>query len=341
LGLVRAGIDVTVYAEGTQAAFDFHGVTVQPVPRYALGPAATIGYDLQCLWHARRDFDVVYMLGYGAAWGCWLPRCWGTQVWINMDGLEWARSKWHPVARWYLRAMEACMARVANRVLADAQAIQTYYEQRYPHGAPATFIPYGAHVPEHLLPHPLSVALHRWGLVPDAYFLIVARMEPENHITDIIEGHQAWAGPLPLVIVGDHQAQNAYCRRLRGWASPTVRFLGPVYDAQTLSALRQGALAYIHGHSVGGTNPSLLEAMACANLVIAHDNPFNREVLGDDALYFQHSASLAAQCQQVVTLPHTQRTQHRQAMLTRVRTHYTWEAVVQQYLDLIPHKARS
>jgi glycosyltransferase involved in cell wall biosynthesis len=348
LGLVQAGVEVTVFAEGDSsadsAAFDYQGIRVEPVRTHRLGPATTIVYDTMCLWRARRGFDVVYMLGYGAAFACWLPRCWGTQVWVNMDGLEWARSKWRPVARGYLRAMEACMARVATRVLADAQAIQRYYQQRYPKGAPSTFIPYGAHLPAVNAQDDLSAQLQAWQLIPDGYLLIVARMEPENHILEMLQAYSAVAASvsMPLIVVGEHRAENAYCARLRDFTHQEgIRFIGPVYDAAALTALRRGAWAYLHGHSVGGTNPSLLEAMACANFVIAHDNPFNREVLGEHALYFSTPSDLSTLLQGFSSLNHT-RSRHQQAVSNRVQTAYSWSSVIGAYLALmaqdVPHR---
>lgn len=348
LGLVRAGMDVTVFAEAAAdhpapPAFDYQGIRVQPIPLRTLGPATTIWYDLVCLWHARRGFDVVYMLGYGAAFACWLPRCWGAQVWINMDGLEWKRSKWHPLARAYLRGMEACMARVATRVLADAQAIQRYYQARYPTGAPVTFIPYGAHLPATAdTREGLTAQLQTWHLAPDAYLLIVARMEPENHILEMLQAYLAVADrlPWPLVVVGEHRATNAYCARLRQLNHDQIRFIGPVYDAAQLTALRRGARAYLHGHSVGGTNPSLLEAMACSNLVMAHDNPFNREVLGEDGLYFSASATLSTLLEELTQLEDRARQRHRQAVFTKVQSAYSWPGVIAAYVALIAQDGR-
>lgn len=347
LGLTHAGVEVTVFAEAAadqaaQPAFDHQEIRVQPIRLRRLGPATTIWYDLVCLWRARRGFDVVYMLGYGAAFACWLPRCWGTQVWINMDGLEWKRSKWHPLARAYLRAMEACMARVATRVLADAQAIQAYYQHRYPTGAPATFIPYGAHLPASAdAPDALAAQLHTWHLTPDGYLLIVARMEPENHIVEMLQAYLAVADrvPWPLVVVGEHRANNAYCARLRHIQHDHIRFIGTVYDAAQLTALRRGARAYLHGHSVGGTNPSLLEAMACANLVIAHDNPFNREVLDNQGLYFADASTLSALLIQLTTLDEDTRHAHQRAVWHRVQTTYSWSRVAAAYLALIAQDA--
>jgi len=331
-GLVNAGMDVTVYAEGDGPDTLYEGVCVRYVKPWPLGAASVIAYDIQCLWLARQSFDVVYMLGYGAAWGCFIPRLWGTRVWVNMDGLEWARSKWHPLVKRYLKSMEWVMSRTANRVLADAVAIKTYYEARYPRGAPCVFIPYGAHG---VVPDSVGTRLARHGLVAGQYFLVVARMEPENHILEIIQAHRHWGGPYPLVVVGDHTGDGPFCQRVRACQSPVLRLLGAIYDPMELGALRAGAAAYIHGHSVGGTNPSLLEAMWFGSVVVAHENPFNREVLADSGFYFDSEVTLTNALQQVADMGHPSRAACHQATQAVVRFKYQWSHVIQAYLLLL------
>ena len=180
--LAARGHQVTVYAEaeGRAPGPDRHyqGVRVRERRRPHWGPASTLAYDSACLWDARRGHDLVYMLGYGAAWACWLPRVLGTPVWINVDGLEWARSKWSAPARLYLRCMEWLAPRTATRLIADAQAIAARMQERYPHGAPCSFIAYGAEPVEQADP----ALLAQWGLEPGGYLLAVARPEPENHV---------------------------------------------------------------------------------------------------------------------------------------------------------------
>lgn len=331
-GLVAAGVDVTVYAEGDGPDTSYEGVRVRYVKPLKIGPASAIAYDVQSLWNARKSFDVVYMLGYGAAWGCVIPRLWGTRIWMNMDGLEWARSKWHPVVRAYLRWMERLMSVVSDQVLADADAIKVHYDHHYPLGAPCTFIPYGAHG---TAPDRMAYRLANLDLMVDGYFLIVARMEPENHILEIIEAHRQWGGQYPLVVVGDHTGLNDYCRRIRQCVAPAVRFLGAIYDPAELAALRAGAFAYIHGHSVGGTNPSLLEAMWFASLVIAHDNPFNREVLGDSGLFFNSISSLVATMQDAHDMDAASRKRLKASTQEVVNRKYQWSGVVQNYRSLL------
>ena len=335
--LVQRGHQVTVYAEADRPGLPdtmYQGVRIRHVQRPHWGAASVIGYDCRCLRDARQGYDLLYMLGYGAAWACWWNRrVLGQKVWLNVDGLEWARSKWGRLARTYLRAMEWVSSWAPSRVLADAQAIADRYAQMYPRGAPCSFIAYGAELPA--LPDQAAHDLSRWNLRAGEYVLVVARPEPENHVLEIALGHALWGGDWPLVIAGDVQPVTPYQRRLLALASDKVRFIGGVSDADLLTGLRMGAGCHVHGHSVGGTNPSLLEALACGNVVVAHDNVFNREVARDAAQYFQTSEQLADALARVRALASVAR----QAVAARARDivarHYTWELITDQYEALM------
>lgn len=334
--LVQRGFEVTVYAEAegsTPPDATYRGVRVRYRRRPRWGPASAIAYDCACLWDARHGYDLVYMLGYGAAWACWLPRVWGTPVWINVDGLEWARSKWGMPARVYLRLMEWVATRTATRLIADADAIAQRFRQRYPRGAPCTTIAYGADVVD---PAQVSIApLAAWGLTPGQYALVVARPEPENHVLEIVEGYRQHPGDWPLVVVGNVNGSNPYQRRLLALRSERIRFIGAVYDPAQLTALRAHAGVYLHGHSVGGTNPSLLESMACGSLVIAHDNPFNREVAGEGALYFDSISTMVRALSSLLSQSSAVIQQRRRRMQAVVRRRYDWNRIADAYVRLI------
>ena len=334
--LVQLGCEVTVYAEADhhgESSRIWQGVRVQPIAVPRWGAASVIGYDLRCLWDARRRFDLVYMLGYGAAFACALPRLYGVPVWINVDGLEWARSKWSWMARRYLRTMEWVASWSATRVIADAEVIAQRFRQLYPCGAVCSYVAYGAP----LVPY-AERPLVMDGMASEPYFLVVARLEPENHVLDILQGHRLYSqqgGAVPLLIVGDHTRHTAYCAKLQACAGEGVQFLGAIHDQSKLQALRVGALAYLHGHSVGGTNPSLLEALGCASLVVAHDNPFNREVLGAHADYFQGPQDLAASLRALTRLPAQVLEDRRQAAYRIIAERYTWEHITHEYQRLL------
>lgn len=340
--LAARGHQVTVYAEAEGRAPGpdrcHQGVRVRERRRPHWGPASTLAYDSACLWDARRGHDLVYMLGYGAAWACWLPRALGTPVWINVDGLEWARSKWSAPARLYLRCMEWLAPRTATRLIADAQAIAARMQERYPRGAPCSFIAYGAEPVGQADPARLA----QWGLEPGGYLLAVARPEPENHVLEIIEGCLLQPAALPLVVVGQVRADGSdYQRRLLALAGPRVRFIGGVYEPAQLQSLRLHAACHLHGHSVGGTNPSLLEALACGNWVIAHDNPFNREVARDAADYFADPAALAAALAAWAATPPAQRRARAARARQIIARHYTWEQIADRYEALALEQCRA
>ncbi|ODS61643.1 MAG: hypothetical protein ABS37_14410 [Acidovorax sp. SCN 65-108] len=339
--LVERGHEVTVYAETSESSVEdifYQGVRVRHKRRPRWGAASVLAYDCACLWDARRGYDLVYMLGYGAAWACWWPRVFGVPVWINVDGLEWARSKWGRAARIYLRCMEWVASRVATRLIADAEAIAQRFRETYPKGAPSSFIAYGAELVQDRDVDP-SV-LSAWGLKPRRYMLVVARPEPENHILEIVQGYEMHGGDWPLVIVGDVSGASAYQQLLREHASDRVRFVGGIYDTGQLASLRVHAACYLHGHSVGGTNPSLLEALACGNWVIAHDNPFNREVARDAADYFATPEQLARSLDLVVGQSDAMLPQRSQRARDIVSEHYTWDGIADAYEALMHSECR-
>lgn len=334
--LAARGHQVTVYAEadGVPPADTAHqGVRVRYRRRPHWGPASVLAYDCASLWDARRGYDLVYMLGYGAAWACWWPRVFGTPVWINVDGLEWARSKWGRGARAYLRCMEWLATKAATRVIADAEAIAQRVRSVYPRSAPTSFIAYGAQEVRAQDADPQ--ALSAWGLVPGGYLLVVARPEPENHVLEIIQGYLLHGGPQPLVIVGSVTDATPYQRQLQALASDRVRFVGGVYDAGRLQSLRVHAAAYLHGHSVGGTNPSLLEALACGSVVIAHDNPFNREVAQEVADFFRTPADLAACLARLGGRSREEVAQLGDRARDIIARRYTWDGVATAYEELM------
>jgi len=331
--LVMKGIKVTVFCPSASAKSDeeYLGVTLKYVRSPSAGPFTEILWDVKCFWAARRGFDVVYMLGVGAAFASWVPRLFGATVWINPDGLEWRRSKWSIPQRAYLAISEALSVLFASRLIADALAIEKYLRSRYPGLKRVTTIAYGALIPPET---PKCTSLDEWNLLSDGYYIVVCRLEPENHVLEIIEGFERSKSTLPLVILGNAENPNHYVRNLLLHKSSRIRFLGTVYDKEKLAALRFYARGYLHGHSVGGTNPSLLEAMACSNLVIAHDNEFNREVMAGCGLYFRASYQLA-EIINAIDAGEVDVENCRKHATDIIKTRYLWDQVATVYLALL------
>jgi glycosyltransferase involved in cell wall biosynthesis len=326
---------VTVYCEdpgGIEKKASFRGVHLEYIQRRRLGPLTTIVSDLVALWRARKGYDVVYMLGYGASLFCFIPRLWGAQVWINMDGVEWQRSKWNWLGRTWLKAMEAIAMWTPNRIIADAEGIKAHLARRHRRLPPCSVIPYGAPV---VVDPPSEGLLAQWNLAARQYYLVVCRLEPENHVLEIIQGYVRSASKLPLVVVGNDSSGGEYVETLKRNADSRVRFIGTVFDVPKLQALRFHCTAYFHGHSVGGTNPSLLEALGCGNIVVAHDNVYNREVLGKLGRYFASTNDIPKFLPKVESLSEAERRQESEAARERVRSRYSWDKVVDEYVALL------
>ncbi len=328
VGLVEKGHEVTVY---NSARHEFQGREWQGVriihcadPEDKLGTAGQFIYDLNCINDARRrGFNVVLQLGYTSSsvwWWRWPRKAVNL---VNMDGLEWKRSKFSGKVQAFLRRAERWAAIHADGLIADSSAIRQYLLDKYE--KEATYIPYGAHLYE----HPDVSVLQRWHLKPESYHLLIARMEPENNIETIIKGHLASGDARPLLLVGS--TGNAFGTRMKKQygGEGRTRFLGAIYDAAAINALRHFAHLYYHGHSVGGTNPSLLEAMGCGARIAAHCNPFNAAILGEDAFYFSDEAEIAALIRSAG--PKAQQQTWLDANAQKIRTTYNWPAIVDAY----------
>jgi glycosyltransferase involved in cell wall biosynthesis len=331
--LANLGVDVTVFCPTPAVRNDdaFRGVILKFVTFPKLGKYSEMFWDARCYCIARQHFDVVYMLGLGGAFTAWVPRVFGKTVWVNTDGVEWKRAKFTWPQRAYLVLAEALSVLFASRIIADSGAIAAYLRNRYPGLERVSTIPYGADIP---IQTPDSKLIDEWGLKPDGYYIVVCRLEPENHVLEIVRGFERSDSSLPLIILGNIQSPNQYVQSLLVHRSERIKFLGTTYDSSRLAALRFFARGYIHGHSVGGTNPSLLEAMACSNLVIAHDNPFNREVLGEFGVFFRTSIQLASAVN-AVDVGEIDKNAYSSGVLRRIEEHYQWSQIADSYMRLL------
>src|SRR3954452_1669059 len=204
----------------------------------------------------------------------------------HVDGLEWKRAKWGRTGRRYYRVAEAMAVRWSDVLIADAQRIADYYRREF--DAPTTLLTYGAP-----LIAPGTDRLAELGLAPGQYHLVVARFEPENHVDVIVDGYRRSAAAKPLVVVGSAPYADEYTARVHGLADDRVRFLGGVWDQVQLDQLYAHTYTYLHGHSVGGTNPSLLRAIGAGAAVVAYDVDFNREVAAEAGSYFRDADGVA------------------------------------------------
>jgi len=289
--LAKRGHDVSVYTENQHKLKEtvWKGVNRLLIknPEDKLGTFGQFIYDFYCNRDSRvRDFDVVLHLGYtsDSVWN----RIWPKQSihLVNMDGLEWVRSKYSKPVRRFLKYAEKTAANNADWLIADSVPIQEYLLKNY--SKPVRYIAYGADIPTNLS----EKGLDFYGLKKQAYDLVVARIIPDNHIEMMLQAKELSTDKTPLFILCN---ENKFKRQLqeRYKHLNQVVFYGPVYEKDRVNNLRHFCRFYLHGHSAGGTNPSLLEAMACSSPVVAHNNKFNKAVLGEDAAYFSTTTELA------------------------------------------------
>jgi glycosyltransferase involved in cell wall biosynthesis len=328
--LAGRGHAVTVYCRNAENASDreYAGMHLVHLPALRLKAAETLSHTALSVAHVimRRRPDAAFVFNAANAPFVPLLRARGVPAAVHVDGLEWQRDKWRGVGRAYYRWAERSAARNADALIADAQGIADYYTSAY--AAPTRLISYGA--PVQL--KPVADRLSELGLSWKAFHLVVARFEPENHVDVIVAGYVRSGARLPLVVVGSAPYAAEYTRRVQSHAAhdPRVRLLGGVYDQDLLDQLYAGALSYLHGHSVGGTNPSLLRAMGAGTAVLAWDVRFNREVAGDRGRYFGDDASLAALIEGTEATP-TRAERDGAALREIVRTNYRWDDVAVAY----------
>ena len=290
--LVASGHDVVVYCRNPGQSQRAHeGMRLVNLPAVRHRAVETLSHTGLSALHAAVRVRPDVALVFNAANAPFVPLLRAARIptAVHVDGLEWKRAKWTgPGARYY-RAAERWSVRWADEVVADARGIAEHLERSY--GRKSIFIPYGAP-----LLSPGAQRLASVGLEPDAYHLVVARFEPENHLDVLVEGRLRSTATKPLVVVGGAPYAGTYERRVRTAAAgdPRVRFLGPVYDAELLDQLYAGATSYLHGHSVGGTNPSLLRAMGVGTAVTVWDVVFNREVTDGHARFVSTAEDVAA-----------------------------------------------
>lgn len=255
-------------------------------PENKIGTAGQFVYDLCCIRDSRkRNFDIILQLGYTSSsiFSFLFPK--KAKIVTNMDGLEWKRSKYSPKVQKFLRMAEKWAVKYSDYLIADSTEIQNYLMRTYQNDS--TYIPYGANI----FNTPDDTVLKTYELEPQAYNILIARLEPENNIETVIKAHLESGINTPLLIIGNQNTHYGHYL-LKHYESLHVRFLGAIYNQATLNNLRYYSSKYFHGHSVGGTNPSLIEAMASNSFIFAHDNVFNKNILGSDAYYFDSVETL-------------------------------------------------
>jgi len=329
--LAQKGHEVSVYNSHNHPYQEksYNGVNILHCydPEYKIGTAGQFVYDLNCIMDARkREFDVILQLGYtsSSVWHRLMPK--GTVVITNMDGMEWKRSKYSKKVRKFLKYAEKLAIKGSDFLISDSKGIQDYIKSKY--GKDSEFIAYGATLFN--LPNPEVLPLYK--VKENEYSLIIARMEPENNIETILEGFDASNSKQELIIFG---ALNDYGKMLQKKYKHNIhiRFLGANYNQEHLNNLRYFSRYYFHGHSVGGTNPSLLEAMASNTLIVANNNVFNKSILGDEAFYFETSSDIRDILKDDKTFGFKK--QFSKANAAKIENQYHWDMINSSYENFL------
>lgn len=334
LYLVSRGWAVTVYCQekGKGKVFEdqWKGVRLVRIPVRIPGPIGTMIFDWRSTLHAACEGDLILSLGYNTAIFCILYRLSGRTNLMNMDGLEWRRDKWSRPAKMWLYFNEWAGCRLADQLIADHPEIRNHLT-RWVSERKIAMIPYGADTCEDA-----DVNLLRtFGLKKKGYALVIARPEPENSLLEIVSAFSEKRRRYTLVILGNYRPyENPYHRKVMNAGSDEVLFLGAIYEKKVVAALRRYCRLYIHGHQVGGTNPSLVEALASASPVLAHANIFNRWVAGKQAAFFTDRETCGAALDRLLD-DDVMLNAMSEASLLRYEEAFTWEKILPSYESLL------
>jgi len=332
-GLVAKGHEVFVYNSHNHPYHNNTWNNVQLIhcydPEYQLGSFGQFIYDFNCIIDARRrNFDVILMLGFtsSSAWGWFYPD--QSTLIFNMDGLEWKRTKYSKPVQKFLLLAEKLAVRFSHYYIADSVVIQSYLKSKY--AIASEHIPYGAEIHD----NEDEQLLQEYGVKKHDYFILMARMAAENNIEMILDGFHASNSSKKFLVVGsvDNKTGRHLVQKFKN--DERILFTGGIYNhPQKIHSLKIYSNLYFHGHSVGGTNPSLLEAMASRSLVVAHDNLFNRAVLQQDAYYFASPNEVRE------IIENTYRNGREMVMinnnLQKIKEQFSWENVIKKYEDFI------
>lgn len=326
--LQAGGMDVTVVCQHSDIKPDKFDNVILIYSGYskALNP---LKFYLDSLRKKPAMTDFLLVCGVGGAVLYPLIKRKGYKLITHVDGREELRGKYSLLKKMYVRIAQSFAAKYSDHVIADSFALRKYWMEKFnlrPDKVSA--IEFGANFIEATDERVLT----ELNLTSGNYFLVVCRMVPENNIEVILKGFVKSGSKLKLVLVGD--LSDNFGKSLKSYSSEKIIFLNAIYRKAALFTLRKNCFAYIHGHSVGGTNPSLLEAMAAGNICICHDNEFNRETTENIAFYFRNEEELADRIKQVTVLSENERSMYAEVARKRISDYYNWERITDEYIEL-------
>jgi glycosyltransferase involved in cell wall biosynthesis len=306
-----------------------HGVRLIYLPSIETKTLSTPTHTLACMCDVLfRNVDVMLVTNVANTLHCLVPRLFAKKVALNVDGVEWKRSKWSAFGRAYFHWNARLAGKICpDGIITDAVAMQRIYLEEF--GTRSVCMAYGANIERSVNPE----IVRRYNLEPFQYYLIASRLVPENSADLIIKGFEQLGSNKILAIAGDANYRSSFVDSLKQTRDSRVRFLGHVGSSDDVKELHCNCYAYIHGHSVGGTNPALLKALGYGNCILALDTPFNREVVAEHGVLFENDpADLAAKLRYLEEHPE-EVVRYRQRAPQRIFEEYTWDHVTDQYED--------
>ena len=330
--LADKGYDITVYCRNSYYSHkenEYLGMKLVHLPNLNKKTLDTVSHTFLSVWHAMFCKCDVYMVFNAANSFFLLPlRLAGKSIAINTDGLEWKRSKWGFAGKTYYKLAEKVSCFVANRLVSDSKGMRAYYKDT--HGVDSSEIAYGAPIQT----TDYTKLIKKMGLEPQNYFLQITRFEPENHPLLTIQAFKDLNTEKKLVLVGGNPYPNDYTRAMEQAANENVILPGFIYDQETLKELWCNCYAYVHGNSVGGTNPALLQTMASGCFTIAIDNPFNHDVLDTCGIYYDNNVEALSEQMKWALENDNRLNEFRQRAQKRIRDFYSWDRITEQYEEL-------
>jgi glycosyltransferase involved in cell wall biosynthesis len=338
IGLIERGFKVFVYSPHNHQFKEnlWNGVNIihRFDPEYRIGTTGQFIYDLNCIIDSRkRNFDLILQLGYtsSSVWSFLFKK--PAIIVTNMDGLEWKRTKYGKWTQKFLKVAEKLAVKKSDFLVSDSIGIQKFIKEKY--ATDSVFIPYGATV----FSQPDPSFLKTYDLEPYRYNMLIARLEPENSIEMILDGVQHAEDKKKMIIVGKFNTKYGEYLVQKYKNASNIIFLGSYYDLSGLNNLRYFSNLYFHGHTVGGTNPSLLEAMASHALVVANKNEFNLSILENDAYYFSNSNDVKLVLETVQK--DENELQKINSNLEKINTLYSWQKIIDSYYSLFVESQKS
>ena len=329
IGLVEKGHHVTVYSPDLHPYNEerYKGVRIIRKPNlqsFFGNSASSFIYDYLCFKDAvRKDFDIILELGLiTSALSIIFCNHHNKVIVTNLDGLEWKRLKWNHLVQKITKTLEKYGVRYSDYLIADNVGIREYILDEYNRNS--EFISYGAIDTG----SPSSNCLKEYGMVPNDYLLSIARLEPENNLEIMMDGYITSKIKTPYFVVGNHLTEYGDFLKDK-YRNTGIIFLGGIFNKLHLDNIRYYSSFYLHGHSVGGTNPALLEAMATNTFILAHDNQFNKSVVNQNAYYFKNANTLSVLLKDKEILK--DKIEFTKNNLKRIEEVYSWSIVVNQY----------